>query len=131
MKAFTDISQSRKLAEILPLESADMYYFLDPTPAGNIYHIVIPQIDFGIKTREPEYDKGDIPCWSLAALMDVIPYNISFNKAVYRFKMVKYSEHWECYHENFGSVSTEIFKGNNQIDVCMAMIEKLHEQNLM
>lgn len=131
MKAYTDLEQSKKLAEILPLESADMYYFLDPTPAGNIYHIVIPQIDFGIKTREPEYDKGDIPCWSLAALMDVIPYNISFNKAVYRFKMVKYSEHWECYHENFGSVSTEIFKGNNQIDVCMAMIEKLHEQNLM
>ena len=26
MKAFTDIEQSKKLAEILPLESADMHY---------------------------------------------------------------------------------------------------------
>ena len=28
MKAFTDISQSKKLAKILPLESADMYWDL-------------------------------------------------------------------------------------------------------
>ena len=27
MKAYTDLEQSRKLAEILPIESADMYYF--------------------------------------------------------------------------------------------------------
>lgn len=27
MKAYTDIEQSKKLAEILPIESADMYYF--------------------------------------------------------------------------------------------------------
>lgn len=26
MKAYTDIKQSKKLAEILPLESADMFY---------------------------------------------------------------------------------------------------------
>ena len=26
MKSYTDIEQSKKLAEILPLESADMYY---------------------------------------------------------------------------------------------------------
>lgn len=26
MKAYTDIAQSKRLAEILPLESADMYY---------------------------------------------------------------------------------------------------------
>ena len=26
MKAYTDIEQSKKLAEILPVESADMYY---------------------------------------------------------------------------------------------------------
>lgn len=72
MKSYTDIEQSHKLAEILPLESADMYYFLDPTPAGNIYHLVIQRIDIGIKNL-PQYDEGDIPCWSLAALLGVLP----------------------------------------------------------
>ena len=28
MKVYTDISQSKKLAEILPIESADMYYLI-------------------------------------------------------------------------------------------------------
>lgn len=29
MKSYTDIGESKKLAEILPLESADMHYSLD------------------------------------------------------------------------------------------------------
>lgn len=76
IKSFTSLEQSQLLAEILPIESADMYYFLDPTPAGNIYHLVVQQIAFGVRTREPEYDKGDIPCWSLAALLKLIPKHI-------------------------------------------------------
>ena len=124
IRSYTTVEQSKKLAEILPLESADMYYHNRVDIPDNF------PLPIEWKHNNPLLSQ-EIPCWSLAALMDVIPYNVSFNKAVYRFKMVKYSEHWECYHENFGSVSTEIFKGDNQIDACVAMIEKLHEQNLM
>lgn len=117
IKSFTDINQSKKLAKILPLESADMCY-----NDGELRIGYAP-----LAVERDDY----LPCWSLAALLDVIPYNVSFNKAVYRFKMVKFFDHWECYHENFGSVSTEIFKANNHIDACVAMIEKLNELNLL
>jgi len=72
-----------------------------------------------------------VPCWSLAALLSVIPYNVSFNKALYEFKLVKSRDHWECYHENFGTVSTNIFKADNPIDACYETLLKLHELNLL
>lgn len=58
IKSYTDISQSKKLAEILPVESADMWYHPDLS-------------DY------PDYVERcsiyNIPCWSLAALLDVLP----------------------------------------------------------
>ena len=89
IKAFTSLEQSKKLAEILPLESADMYYFLDPTPAGNIYHLVVQRIDFGVRTREPEYDKGDIAVWSLVALLKFMPFQLIENNNRFGFYQVK------------------------------------------
>lgn len=133
IKSFTSLEQSRKLAEILPLESADMYYFLDPTPAGNIYHIVIPQIDFGIKTIEPEYDKGDIPCWSLAALLGVLPSSIKDSIGmVYSLNMNK--EYIEYSNPNISSLYSAYIHtcGNdNLVDACYEMIIKLHELKLL
>jgi hypothetical protein len=131
IKSYTDISQSRKLAEILSVESADQSYIRVAIAGDNL---TIPE--------EMQYKhNGDmpfvlcngvgIPCWSLAALLSIIPYNVSFNKAVHRFKMVKFPNHWECYHENFGIVSTEIFKADNPVDVCYEMIIKLKELNLL
>ena len=63
MKAYTDIEQSKVLAEFLPLESADMglYYSRNPNAARN-------QMWVGTKT-----ENADIPCWSLAALLNVLP----------------------------------------------------------
>ena len=120
MKSYTDLEQSKKLAEILPIESADMSWVSNGL--GKPFARTIP-----IK-GDPEELCG---CWSLTALLGVIPYNVTFNRAVYRFELVKYSDHWECYHENFGMVSTEIFKADNPVDACVAMIEKLHELNLL
>ena len=69
---YTTIEQSKRLIKLgLNPDTADMFYFLDPTPAGCIYHLTVPQIGFGVKTREPEYNKGDVPCWSLGALWDI------------------------------------------------------------
>ena len=49
MKSYTDLEQSKKLAEILPIESAVMPYYYD-------------------KDNDVE-----IPCWSLAALLNATP----------------------------------------------------------
>ena len=120
IKSYSDLEQSKKLAEILPIESADMYYFLDPTPAGNIYHIVTPQIDFGVKTKEPEYNKGDIPCWSLAALLDVLPNDTS---------LLYFDNAYQMVYDKKPYVILNKF--DNPIDSCVAMVIKLSELNLL
>ena len=69
IKSYTDLEQSKKLAEILPLESADMYY---PN-----------RIDIKCQGALPiEYKHGnpllsqEIAAWSLAALLDLIPHRL-------------------------------------------------------
>ena len=62
MKSYTDLSQSKKLAEILPIETADMRY----VPFGDTHPWVWNE---EVKLLE----KDSVPCWSLAALLNVIP----------------------------------------------------------
>ena len=62
MKSYTDIEQSRKLTEILPIESADMSWVSNGL--GKPFARTIP-----IK-GDPEELCG---CWSLAALLKLIP----------------------------------------------------------
>ena len=69
MKSYTDIEQSKKLAEILPIESADMYW---KNGVSNKYiQCLTPFVidDYGSNVN---YDY-DIPCWSLAALFKILP----------------------------------------------------------
>jgi hypothetical protein len=84
MKSYTDIEQSKKLAEILPLESADMgwYYSRNPQAARN-------QMWVGTKA-----ENADIPCWSLAALLDLLPSEFTtvgkYATTTYEIKIRKY-----------------------------------------
>lgn len=109
MKSFTDIEQSKKLAEKLPLESADMgwYYSKDPHAARN-------QMWLGTKV-----EGSDIPCWSLAALLNVIP----SGKALIHDKG---SRRYKCICNN---IDTYLY--DNPIDACVEMILKLKENNLL
>ena len=68
MKSYTDLEQSKKLAEILPIESADMYYSKYDTIHANTLYGSCDIRYFNIN----EY----IPCWSLAALFGVLPHRI-------------------------------------------------------
>ena len=66
MKAYTDLEQSKKLAEILPAESADMCWGIDDdTLMYNQCPYPLPYIQY---TAKEFY----LPCWSLAALLGVI-----------------------------------------------------------
>lgn len=108
MKSYTDIEQSYKLAEILPIESADMRY----SPFGDIHPWVW---DEEVKLLE----KGSVPCWSLAALLKVIPiwYDIHPTKRGVAIK---------C---DYGKEVAVI--SDNHVDACYEMIIKLHELNLL
>ena len=115
IKSFTSLEQSCKLAEILPLESADMIYTLT-----NGYHTPFIRIET-IK----EMAKDDVLCWSLAALLEILDYpQLSKNKlgsgkegwmvSVYP----NYCRYDSCWHDN-------------PVDACVAIIEKLNELKLL
>ena len=122
MKAYTDIEQSKKLAEFLPLESADMFLALNGTlPVMSKY------IDNGLVTA----DDTAIPCWSLAALLSVIPKHIK-DYNVLRIDIsenefaIWYDEIGYGVNNDLPNITTE-----SAIDACCEMIIKLHEQKLL
>lgn len=115
MKSYTNIEQSKKLAEILPIESADMgwYYSRDPNAARN-------QMWVGTKT-----ENADIPCWSLSALLNVLPKGTDIIKE----EADTENERYMC----TVGIKDDIIPtfGNNPVDACYEMILKLHELNLL
>ena len=124
MKAYTDLEQSKKLARILPIKSADMYY---PYFGDNIW---------GETARFEEafeYSvKKDIHCWSLAALLEQLKSEIQLeNKQILFLHINKYDDiNYEIRYTNSWSGEILIAKGNNIVDACVEMIIKLYEKLL-
>lgn len=120
MKSYTDLEQSRKLAEILPLESADMVYIpiMDIDSMSNSGFLNIPECysvnEFKNSTVKP------LTCWSLAALMDVLDRGASF----------KTSQGWAC-QAYTGSKTIISNYHNNPVDACVEIISELHKQKLI
>ena len=119
MKSYTDLEQSKKLAEILPLESADMYYSHEfVNSAGDYYKINIALDGY----FDDEELGSDIPCWSITALLSVLDFpSLTQNK----------EDEWEvCVfdHDNDNYIEKT---ASNPVDACYEMIIKLHEMNLL
>ena len=116
IKSHTDLSQSMILSKILPLESADMFYR-----------------DNGIDVKlmwEHNAQKVKYPCWSLAALLGVLPDRICLDNEKY------YLSYKKDKVEYLGPLTWDgqkciTSKANTIVDACVDMIEKLHEQNLI
>lgn len=119
MKSFTDISQSKKLAEMLSNKTSDMYYWCGE------------DIRFGgDKAQDKDYD---IPAWSLVALLNVLP--ASCDDGRHCFALINSNPNGDtewlcCYEDADGELLYECY-ADNQIDACVEMILKLHEQNLL
>ncbi len=91
VKSFTSVEQSRKLAGILPLESADMEYLLEQwidEKTGHhkegYYEIPVVKVDENSPLQQITH-----PCWSLAALLDLMPQHIYDELGCRTFGMVK------------------------------------------
>ena len=126
IKSYTDIEQSKKLAEILPLESADYCWGIDDeTLHYNSSPYPCAWKDYSCK----EYY---IPCWSLAALMKILHRNeediVSLSYGGY--KDGEYILNW-CLDYEFEAGDYKKTFSDNPIDACVAMIEKLHELKLL
>lgn len=79
MKSYTDLGQSRKLTVFLSLESADKYYYKN----RNNEFVQFPHLNNEYESmvdRNIVYNDDFIPCWSLVALLSVLPNGIVMNK---------------------------------------------------
>lgn len=123
IKSYTDISQSKKLAEILPIESADMHSEAVEID-GDIVFVVV--CGLGDKNKS---NYGS-PIWSLAALFGVLPKYIG--GSVLRMDMTE--NDYNLWFDNLSGTVDEILPDiikDNLIDVCVAMIIRLNELNLL
>ena len=133
IRAYTTIEQSRKLAKILPLESADMMYIMycngEKPQNGDANLSTVYESDdhkwYWVDIIDGSWDMRigeDIPCWSLAALINMLPK---------RFRLLKRNK--ITYYAKIGvlgnSKTTKFY--DNPIDACYEMIIKLHKLNLL
>ena len=128
MKAYTDINQSKKLAEILPIESADMKWFIPADNEGEFIEdvsLIKNKSEYNLFDKVTDWDDTPyVPCWSLAALVSVLP-RIDIEKEIW------YSENYDY------RVKAYIGDGyvgdwyDNPIDACYEMILELKESNLL
>ena len=121
MKLATDLEQSKKLAEILPLDSADMVWnvCVDDTKR------LLPKNDWDTGT---DGHRRNIPAWSLTALLNLM----SDTGLLFTLRNIV-----PPYSENRWSISCttddEWFQteGCLQIEACYKMIIKLKEKNIL
>lgn len=137
IKSYTDIEQSKKLAEILPLESADMYWW----SSGRRHYIeAMDDGDFNEK-------EGHIRAWSLAALMNLLPSKFTekgkYSETTYEIHIRKYAltddvdlyqiayGNYKFYEDGNSSWKDMINTGEkeNLIDAAFQMIFWLKENN--
>lgn len=110
--SYTTILQSEALSDILPVESADMYY---PLPCKE-----------GDKPMFGQGGFGSTPCWTLDALLNALPktpkreYNlvISADKPYIAFDDLELNVH-------------EDYEGESAISACVNMILELYIRNLL
>ena len=134
MKSYTDLEQSKKLAEILPLDSADMWWsknfiYYNPTAA-----IGISAEYSNVYTYK--FGEDDIPCWSLAALIEALPLGVDIHNITDVHKMYYYVEIYtkEIYMKlkrmNKAEICLSSERHENLVDACVEMIIKLKENDL-
>ena len=128
-KSHTDIEQSRKLAEILPLESADMCWIDRPQIVTDCPEVpVIPNIELEAMLPQNKL----LSCWSLSALRNLLPPAIKPNKDLYLFESHNtFDNSWVYRYYNEDDTSYLYCKNTSEINACVEMIIKLHELNLL
>ena len=126
MKSYTDLEQSKKLAEILPIESADMAWYSSYAKEG--YSIRMLNDTYPLDIIGEEHD--DIPAWSLAALFNYIKdkcryFELIYLRSTFDGRGNKLEKVYRLSTDVYDVFEKEI------IDACYEMILKLHELNLL
>ena len=122
MKAYTDLQQSKKLAEILSLETADMVllheepYETSDSKFDGIHQVLCVPFNKYDKSWKQKYKNiSYFPCWSLAALLETLP-------RVYKLKpLLDLEENSIMYSGTYIDVTAD-----NPVDACVEMLLKLN-----
>lgn len=129
MKSYTDIKQSAQLALLLPTGSSDMWWSWFSNPLDD--------------TNGGEYEKDPllhkpicnpekaIPCWSLAALIEMLPTIDDGNRNPIFCKDIRFNKWHVVYHGTAVEPTIDSGLYNNLIDACYELIARLHEQKLL
>ena len=124
IKSYTDIEQSKKLAKFLPLESADYFH------ADGIVFTEPYKLDKDDETVVTAY-KGAIPCWSLAALLEIIPKRIKeYNTLRIDISVNDFAIWYDKIGFGVNNALPDIIR-ESAVDACVEMILKLKENNLL
>ena len=117
MKSYTDLEQSRKLAEIVSIDTADMWYDNDGESIAGRPEVRCGSF-IGLASK-------NIPCWSLAALLGVLPNGTRLLKSTNISSIGDVKYYCDCPKLNIDKWF------DNSVDVCVAMIMRLNELNLL
>ena len=125
-RSFTSLEQSKKLADILPIESADMYWDYDVQK-----HEDYPMV------MDEQFDDTCVRAWSLSALLDIIPARLNgYKDMVIRLRMDKGDAGPDEYNLWYEDISTGVttsldVEAGDFVDACVEMIIKLKEKELI
>ena len=105
---YTSKEQSKRLIELgLSKDTADMFY-----PDTN----ELSEIRTLPRCIEFEDDKAELPCWSVGALLGILPDNCGINKEDEKY---------------VASYLGGSYTSDNPVDACVSMIEYLHELKML
>lgn len=115
IKSYTDLEQSKRLAEFLPLKSADCYWDYDEMQG---FHRISWFEDGFNKESQLGYNENNVCAWSLAALLNVLSFP----------SLHKTFTGWRCDAYNKKGTNCKFGESaDNSVDTCFEMIVKLHE----
>ena len=121
IKSYTDLEQSKKLEEILPIESADMIWKKELKYRICSDEYKVSESDFiycpTFKEEKIIMLNFDVPCWSLTALLNAIPSSTLDSSDSHHYRIRCNERYSEWY--------------DNPIDACYNMILRLHKLNIL
>ena len=129
MKGYTDLEQSKVLAKILSSKSADMEYLTIKKTGSFVGTVPFVKDDSEVENSAYSHTYNRIVCWSLAALLSVLP-TLDDRNAEF-CKDIRYDK-WHIYYH--GTVTLYVIdteRYDNLIDAAYEMIMKLHELKLL
>ena len=129
-KNCTDIEQSKKLIELgVDVKTADMYYSHEfVNSAGDYYKLnIAPEGYFD----DEEILGSDIPAWSLAALLDLMPYEITIKEdnTPYRLLVTHKLVHYPRLTTMWPSIYS--VEANTTLDAAFEVICELLEDKII